>query len=33
LEACSKETRGLTLEEAFEEPLDGGQRRHVGRGV
>jgi hypothetical protein len=28
LEACSKEPRGLALEEAFEEPLDGGQRRH-----
>ena len=28
LEAGAEEPRGRTLEEAFEEPLDGGQRRH-----
>ena len=28
LEACPEQARGRTLEEAFEEPLDGGQRRH-----
>ena len=28
LEACTEQARGRTLEEAFEEPLDGGQRRH-----
>ena len=28
LESCTEQARGRTLEEAFEEPLDGGQRRH-----
>jgi hypothetical protein len=28
LQARAEESRGRTLEEAFEESLDGGQRRH-----
>ena len=33
LEACPEQARRRTLEKAFEEPLDGGERRHIGRGV
>ena len=28
LQSCAEQARGWTLEEAFEEPLDGGERRH-----
>jgi hypothetical protein len=28
LEPCAEQARRRTLEESFEEPLDGGQRRH-----
>ena len=33
LQACAEEARGWSLEEAFEEPLDGGQLRHGRSGV